>query len=100
MLVKYGTWRAPMIAFGLIGLICIGVVAAFVRPWLSEANRAAANGEDASAGGAGTLRNWNTAVLLFISVMAGLVTYGFLWACIRLSFASTSTTRPPTPAKS
>ena len=30
------------------------------------------------AGGAGTLRNWNTAVLLFLSVMAGLATYGFL----------------------
>jgi len=74
MLVNYGTWRAPMIAFGLIGLICIGVVAAFVRPWLSEVNRAGANGEEALAGGAGTLRNWNTAVLLFLSVMAGLAT--------------------------
>ena len=36
------------------------------------------NGEDASVGGAGTLRNWNTAVLLFLSVMAGLATHGFL----------------------
>ena len=78
LLVNYGTWRAPMIAFGLIGLASIGVVAAFVRPWLSEANRAGANREDALAAGAGTLRNWNTAVLLFLSVMAGLVTYGFL----------------------
>jgi len=78
MLVNYGTWRAPMIAFGLIGFICIGVVAAFVRPWLSEANRAGEKTENALAGGAGTLRNWNTAVLLFLSVMAGLVTYGFL----------------------
>src|SRR5437763_16911100 len=57
LLVNYGTWRAPMIAFGLIGLICIGAVVAIVRPWLSEANRAGASAGDASAGGAGTLRN-------------------------------------------
>jgi MFS transporter, DHA1 family, inner membrane transport protein len=78
MLVDYGTWRAPMIAFGLIGLVFIGVVAAFVRPWLSEANRVGANEEIALTGGATTLRNRNTAVLLFLSVMGGLVTYGFL----------------------
>ncbi len=78
MLVDYGTWRAPMIAFGLIGLVFIGVVAAFVRPWLSEANRVVSNEEIALAGGADTLRNRNTAVLLFLSVMGGLVTYGFL----------------------
>ena len=42
LLVNYGIWRAPMIAFGLMGFILIGVVAAFVRPWLSEVNRVAA----------------------------------------------------------
>src|SRR5207249_4666397 len=39
LLVSYGTWRAPIIAYGLIGFILMALIATFVRPWLSEGNR-------------------------------------------------------------
>jgi len=78
LLVKYGSWRAPMIAFGLIGFILMVLIAAFVRPWLSEVNRTGVNVEVAFTGGAGTLRNRNTAVLVFLSMITGLSMYGFL----------------------
>jgi MFS family permease len=78
LLVKYGSWRAPMIAFGLIGFLLMALIAVFVRPWLSEVNRAGANVEVAFTGGAGTLRNRNTAVLVFLSMITGLSMYGFL----------------------
>jgi DHA1 family inner membrane transport protein len=32
LLVKYGSWRAPMIAFGLIGFMLMALIAVFVRP--------------------------------------------------------------------
>jgi DHA1 family inner membrane transport protein len=78
LLVKYGTWRAPMIAFGLIGLILMALIAVFVRPWLSEVNPAGETGKAALTGGAATLRNRNTAVLVFLSMITGLSMYGFL----------------------
>jgi len=78
LLVKYGSWRAPMIAFGLIGFILMALIAVFVRPWLSEVNRTGVNREGASTGGASTLRNRNTVVLVFLSMLTGLSMYGFL----------------------
>lgn len=78
LLVKYGSWRAPMIAFGLIGLMLMALIAVFVRPWLSEVNRTGANEREALTGGAGTLRNLNTTILVFLSMLGGLAMYGFL----------------------
>jgi len=78
LLIKYGSWRAPMIAFGLIGFILMALIAVFVRPWLSEVNRTGAKVEVAFTGGAGTLRNRNTAVLVLLSMITGLSMYGFL----------------------
>jgi DHA1 family inner membrane transport protein len=78
LLVKYGSWRAPMIAFGVIGFILMALIAAFVRPWLSEVNRTGGTREEAMTGGASTLRNLNTAVLVFLSTIGGLAMYGFL----------------------
>ena len=78
LLVKYGSWRAPMIAFGAIGLMLMALIAVFVRPWLSEVNRTGANEGEALTGGAGTLRNRNTAILVFLSMIGGLAMYGFL----------------------
>ena len=40
LLQSFGTWRAPMVVFGLIGFVMMVVVAVVVRPWLSEANAA------------------------------------------------------------
>lgn len=78
LLVKYGSWRAPMIAFGLIGLILMALIAVFVRPWLSEVNPTGANEGKALTGGAATLLNLNTAILVFLSMIGGLAMYGFL----------------------
>jgi MFS family permease len=36
LLLAHGTWRAPMIAFGALGFVLMLLVAAVVRPWLSE----------------------------------------------------------------
>jgi MFS transporter, DHA1 family, inner membrane transport protein len=78
LLIRYGSWRAPMIGFGLIGFLLMALIAIFVRPWLSEVNRTGGNAEMAFTGGAGTLRNMNTAVLVFLSMITGLSMYGFL----------------------
>ena len=40
LLVEYATWRAPMIIFGVIGLAMMALIAAVVRPRLSETNTA------------------------------------------------------------
>ena len=69
------TWHAPMLAFGTLGFVMISVIAATVRPWFSETRRAA----DAKADirGAPSLLNRNTVILTVLSVIAGLVLYGF-----------------------
>jgi DHA1 family inner membrane transport protein len=76
LLVDYGTWRAPMIIYGVIGLAMMLLIAAVVRPQLSETK-----GEDnanAAIGGAATLNNHNTIVLAILSVLFGLALYGYL----------------------
>src|SRR5258708_13601224 len=64
-----------MILFGLAGFVMIVAIALTVRPWLTEARR----GADARTGvrGAGALVNRNTILLTAVSVLGGLVIYGF-----------------------
>jgi MFS family permease len=78
LLVEYGTWRAPMIIYGIIGLVMMVLIAALVRPQLSETNPAALNDERMPAGGATSLKNRNTAVLAILSILFGLALYGYL----------------------
>jgi MFS transporter, DHA1 family, inner membrane transport protein len=78
LLVSYGTWRAPTIVFGVIGFVMMAVVAAAVRPWLSEANAAPQPGAGTTVGGAPTLHNFNTIVLTILSILFGLALYGYL----------------------
>lgn len=76
LLVGYGTWRAPMIAFGVLGFVLMALVALVVRPWLSEVS-----GEkqtQSTTGGAASLKNRNTFVLTGLSVILGLGLYGYL----------------------
>jgi MFS family permease len=76
LLVDYGSWRAPMIIFGLVGFAMMVLIAAVVRPQLSEAR-----GEDsavAASGGAASLNNPNSIVLALLSVLFGLSLYGYL----------------------
>jgi MFS transporter, DHA1 family, inner membrane transport protein len=75
LLTTYRTWHAPMIAFGLVGYLMIAVIGLTVRPWFSETHRAA--GAQADLRGAATLLNRNTVILTVLSVMGGLVLYGF-----------------------
>jgi MFS family permease len=78
LLVDYGTWRAPMIFFGIIGFAMMVLIAAVVRPWLSETNTAKQPQAALSTGGAATLQNLNTGVLVVLSIIFGLALYGYL----------------------
>jgi DHA1 family inner membrane transport protein len=78
LLVGYGTWRAPMILFGMIGFVMMVLIAAVVRPRLSETNSAKQPETTLAAGGSPTLRNRNSCVLAFLSVIFGLALYGYL----------------------
>jgi MFS transporter, DHA1 family, inner membrane transport protein len=78
LLVDYGTWRAPMIIFGLIGFGMMVLIAAVVRPWLSETNTAKQPQTMQSVGGSTTLKNLNTGVLVILSIIFGLALYGYL----------------------
>jgi len=75
LLTSYRTWHAPMIAFGVFGFLMIAVIAVSVRPWFSETRRAADARTDLL--GAPTLLNRNTMILTVLSVIGGLVLYGF-----------------------
>jgi MFS transporter, DHA1 family, inner membrane transport protein len=77
LLVAFGTWRAPMIVFGLMGFVAMAAVAAVVARSVSDA---APRPEAAktTSGGAPTLFNFNTAVLTFLSLLFGLALYGYL----------------------
>lgn len=76
LLVQFGSWRAPMIAFGGLGLGVTALVFVLVRPQLSECD-AGAPGEP-RGGGAATLLNPDTVVLALLSVLFGLGLYGYL----------------------
>ena len=76
LLVHYGTWRVPMIVFGVLGLVVMVLVAVVVRPWFSEVD--GSTQRELRAGGAPTLRNRNTLVLALLSVLLGLGLYGYL----------------------
>lgn len=76
LLAAYGQWRTPMIVFGIAGFVMIGVIGLAVRRWFSETRRAAEARAD--RGGASSLQNRNTIILTVISLIYGLVLYGFL----------------------
>lgn len=78
MLSAYGTWRAPMIGFGIMGFAIMALVALFVRRSVSEVKVAPDAKGGATIGGAQTLRNRNTVVLVLLSCIAGLAIFGFL----------------------
>ena len=75
LLASLRSWHAPMIAFGALGFAMIVVSAVSVRPWFSETRRAAQ--AEADVRGAPSLRNRNSVILTILSVIAGLVLYGF-----------------------
>lgn len=76
LLKTYGNWRSPMVVFGLAGSVMIVLIALVVRQWFSETRRATV--AHVVAGGAPSLMNRNTILLTTISLIYGLVLYGFL----------------------
>src|SRR5258705_7359899 len=64
ILSAYGTWRAPMIGFGIAGFAIMALVALFVRRSVSEVKVASDAKGGATIGGAETLRNRNTVLLV------------------------------------
>jgi MFS transporter, DHA1 family, inner membrane transport protein len=75
LLTNYGNWHAPMITFGIVGIVMITIITFTVRPWFSETHRAADARTDHL--GAPTLLNKNTIILTILSVISGLVLFGF-----------------------
>jgi MFS transporter, DHA1 family, inner membrane transport protein len=76
LLGAYGRWQVPMLVFGMLGFAAMAVIALGVDSSCTERDAAAAaHGAD---GGAITLRNRNTILLTVMSLLGGLVIYGYL----------------------
>jgi predicted MFS family arabinose efflux permease len=77
MLSAFGTWRAPMIALALVGLAATLAVVLLVRVRFTETSATVPE----TAGPAMPYRelwNHNTAVMVALSALGGLITYGFI----------------------
>jgi predicted MFS family arabinose efflux permease len=74
----YRSWRIPMLLFGCLGLLSIVLVALTVKPWFTESEARSNSNERAALGGATTVFNRNTALLTLMSLIGGLVIYGYL----------------------
>jgi MFS transporter, DHA1 family, inner membrane transport protein len=72
----YQSWRVPMILFGVLGFAAIIFIALVVKPWFSE-TVSEPRGTDGSLGSPALL-NRNTILLTLMSLIGGLVIYGYL----------------------
>ena len=72
---RYHSWRVPMAIFGLFGYVVAAAIMLLVRPWLSEAQFAPDSHNDIA--GPESLLNRNSIVLVSLSVIGGIVLYGF-----------------------
>jgi len=78
LLAVHHAWRLPMMVFGLLGFVAIALILAAVRPWFSEARAVTRDGQARGAAVADTLWNRNTVLLTALSLIAGLIIYGYL----------------------
>ena len=76
LLGAYGRWQVPMVVFGVLGFVAMGVIAVSVDRTMTE--REGTTTVRADEGGAATLGNRNTILLTVMSLLGGLVIYGFL----------------------
>jgi len=76
LLSVYQSWRVPLLIFALLGFVAIAAISFAVRPWFTESSSAASQHMD--LGGASNLVNRNTILLTLMSVIGGLVIYGYL----------------------
>lgn len=73
---SYHSWRLPMVLFGLLGALAMVLIALIVKPWFSETRDGSRDPND--PGGAPKLLNRNTVLLTAMSLIGGLVIYGYL----------------------
>ena len=76
LLTAYRDWQVPMVVFGLLGVVAIGVIAIVVRPSFTE--HESVFSEQVDRGGAPALASRNTILLTMMSLIGGLVIYGYL----------------------
>jgi MFS transporter, DHA1 family, inner membrane transport protein len=76
LLTAYQTWRVPMLVFAALGFVAILLIAIFVSRNLTEVRGVLERHE--VGGGAPRMMNRNTLLLTALSVLAGLVIYGYL----------------------
>lgn len=76
LLDRHGTWRSPMIVFGVAGLIVTLLVAAFVSRRFTEASETQTQGQ--SVGGSRSVMSWNPMVLAVITVLFGLTDFAYI----------------------
>ncbi|WP_433214992.1 MFS transporter [Microtetraspora malaysiensis] len=76
LLESYGTWRAPMLAYGAIGAALAIVIMVLVSPRLTEADSSASS--SVHVGGAATLLSRNPLVLAVITTLFGLADFAFI----------------------
>lgn len=76
----YRSWRLPMIFFGLLGGLAMVLIALIVKPSFSEVLGATQGGgrNADNLRGAAKLANKNTVLLTLMSLLGGLVIYGYL----------------------
>ena len=76
LLSAYQSWQVPMVVFGLLGFVAIAIIGSVVRRSLTEHDSVFS--EQADRGGAPALANRNTILLTMMSLIGGLVIYGYL----------------------
>ncbi|MEU7896598.1 MFS transporter [Nonomuraea sp. NPDC049152] len=76
LLEHFGTWRAPMLAYGAIGIALALAIVMLVSPRLTEASAAASSARH--LGGARTLLSRNPLVLAAIIALFGLADFAFI----------------------
>ena len=76
LLSSYRSWRVPMAVFGLLGFVALAMIALSVDLGFTEIEAVPHDREN--RGGAPTLANRNTILLTVMSLIGGLVIYGYL----------------------
>jgi MFS family permease len=76
LLSAWKTWRAPMVIFGLMGMVAMAIIALTVRPWMTELTGEL--GSRSGRAGALTLLNRNSLILTLMSLIGGMIIYGYL----------------------
>jgi len=78
LLEHYGTWHAPMFAFGGLGLLLTLMVVFFVPRRFTEATGTGAQTRERTVGGSSTALSWNPMLLAAITVLFGLADFAYI----------------------